>query len=80
MIEGGIFMFSYNPEIMRKIAKECVSELDEKMIEFIKLNLSYTSHHFGYGLYLRNKYFSRVSSECFDRDDFSSNWVMTLTK
>lgn len=72
MIGGGIFMFSYNPKIMRKIAEECVSELDEKMIEFIKLNLSYTSHHFGYGLYLRNKYFSRVSSECFDRDGFSS--------
>lgn len=65
-------MFSYNPETMKKIAEECVSELDEKMIEFIKLNLSYTSHHFGYGLYLRNKYFSRVSSECFDRDGFSS--------
>ena len=37
-------------------AEECVAELTPEDIESIRMHIDYTHHHFGYGLYLRNRY------------------------
>lgn len=49
-----------NEKELKKIAAECIADLED--IEFIKLHIGYSYHHFGYGLYLRNKYMSRLNS------------------
>lgn len=37
-------------------AVECVLELSADDIEYFRLHIGYTHHHFGYGLFLRNRY------------------------
>ncbi len=50
-------------------AKECAEKLSEEQKNFFRLNIGYTNHHFGFGLYLRNRYFYLSDDENkFDRD------------
>lgn len=37
-------------------AMECAAKLSDEDIEFFRMHIGYTYHHFGYGLYLRNQY------------------------
>ena len=59
---GGDKMY-YEYDLMEKFADECVEKLKQETIEYFKMHISYTHHHFGYGLYLRNKYAERVEEE-----------------
>lgn len=50
-------------------AKECAEKLSKEQKNFFQLNIGYTNHHFGYGLYLRNHYSYLLEYENeFDRD------------
>ena len=50
-------------------AKECAEKLTEEQKNFFRLNIGYTNHHSGFGLYLRNEYFYLSDEENdFDRD------------
>ncbi|MGN0619683.1 MAG: DUF4116 domain-containing protein [Ruminiclostridium sp.] len=50
-------------------AKECAEKLSKEQKRYFQLNIGYTNHHFGYGLYLRNhySYLYGIENE-FDRD------------
>ena len=37
-------------------AVECAAALSDEDIAYFRLHIGYTHHHFGYGLYLRNRY------------------------
>ena len=37
-------------------AQECVAALTQKDIDYFRMHIDYNHHHFGYGLYLRNRY------------------------
>jgi hypothetical protein len=43
-------------EIAAEIVEQCLSELTPKDIEALKEHPRSWEHHFGYGLYIRNKY------------------------
>ncbi|MGN1402813.1 MAG: DUF4116 domain-containing protein [Ruminococcus sp.] len=58
-------------------AVECASKLTDEQKEYFQLYLSYTYHHFSYGLYLRNHYSYLLSDDSvffgrFIRDDIGS--------
>ncbi len=46
-------------------AAECVSALSAKDIEYFRLHIGYAHHHFGYGLYLRNRYSYLLDKEMY---------------
>lgn len=51
--------FEFDKTLLRQVAEECVADLNPKTIEYLKLHLPYTNHHFGFGLYLRNRFSSK---------------------
>ena len=42
--------------IIKKVAAECVDEMSDSDREFIRMNPHPSKYHFGYGMYIRNKY------------------------
>lgn len=54
-------LFFFDKKTLYEIAEECVSELKETDVEMIRLHFMYD--HFGYGLYLRNRYFQRFRNK-----------------
>ena len=46
-------------------AAECISALSAEDIEYFRLHIGYTHHHFGYGLYLRNRYSYLLDKEMY---------------
>lgn len=75
-------MFYFDSKVLNQFADECVQQIEEDTIEYFKLHLAYHKHHFGYGLFLRNKFSSRVEvSSDFERDHLSSEiYVYILAK
>lgn len=59
---GGVTMY-YEKDLLETFAEECIEKIDASTIEYFKMHIDYTHHHFGYGLYLRNKYVDRVDCE-----------------
>ncbi len=76
---GGVTMY-YETDLLETFAEECVEKLDDSTIEYFKMHIGYTHHHFGYGLYLRNKYVDRV--ECnYERDSLGHEiYIHILSK
>ena len=43
-------------EFIRKVASDCIQELNDSEKEYLLNHPQYFQHHFGYGLYIRNNY------------------------
>ena len=62
-------------DMVIEIAKECVNELSEKDIAYLRMNPEVGKQHFAYGMYIRNTYSKRFEDAgiFIERDRMSSN-------
>ncbi len=54
-----------NAKNYEEAAAECVAALSAEDIEYFRLHIGYSHHHFGYGLYLRNRYSYLLDKEMY---------------